>query len=173
MVSQLDIFEESNRVSENDLQNSFDKKNKEKKLTPIQWRLHDLIEYNSFVEHRKTTQKEICDKLGYEWNDDEKCHDHCVAIWNDIKDINLSRETDKVIISKNFEYWVGNEEETQEFIEKLWRDLEPRLTRYWAYLKKVERNGQGIFIDRKGKVIDENSKARRYIESYGQERIGD
>lgn len=160
MVAQLDIFETS--------------RDNEKHLTPRQWRLLDLIKINSIVNRRKTTQKEICDIISdYEWNDDPKVHDHCSAIWSDIKDINLSYQTDKVIISKNFEYWIGNEQETKEFIDRLWSDLEPRLMRYWAYLKKVERNGQGLLLSRKLDPIDSNSKAREFIESYGQERIED
>lgn len=166
MTEQIDLFAAS---VEDDPKPA--KYNKDK-LTSRQWRLLDLIKINSVIEHRKTTQKEICESIdGYEWNDDEKCHDHCPAIWNDIKDINLSYETDKLIISDKFEYWIGNKEETNDFIDKLWNDLEPRLKRYWAYLKKVERDGQGILIDRKGKLIEEDSQARRFIESYGSQRI--
>ena len=146
----------------------------QKKLTTRQWRLLDLIKINSIVERRKTTQKEICEKISdYEWNDNPKTHDHCVMIWNDIKDINLSYETDKLIISDNFEYWLGNEQETKTFIDKLWKDLEPRLVRYWAYLKKVARDGQGQLLSRRLDPIDENSSARAFIESYGKERISE
>ena len=174
MVEQLDLFFESAKVTESDIQKAHDKKYKQNKLTPREWRLLELIKYNSLFEHRKTTQKEICEQIdGFEWNNDEKCHDHCVAIWGDIKDINLSSETDKLIISDNFEYWIGNKQETQDFIDKLWNDLEPRLMRYWAYLKKVSRDGQGQLIDRKNKAIGENSQAREWVESYGKERISD
>jgi len=181
MVEQLDLFyaaslKEEEKTTEQDLQEKFDDKHKEKKLTPRQWRLLDLIKLNSLVGLKKTSQREICDALkeyGYEWNDSETCHDHCPAIWKDIKDINLSYETDKLIISDNFMYWIGDENETKEFVDKLWNDLEPRLVRYWAYLKKIARNGQGIFIDRKGNFIDEKSSARDYIESYGKQRISE
>lgn len=182
MVDQLDLFQASApshepKVTEKDLQCQFDKEHKVNKLTPRQWALLNLIKQNSLMGHRKTSQREICDALkehGYEWKETSGSnHDHCVAIWNDIKDINMSYQTDKLIIAKNYEYWLGSEEETQEFIDGLWNDLAPRLIRYWAYLKKVNRNGQGIFIDRKGNVIDENSQARAFIESYGKERIGD
>lgn len=179
MTEQLDLFfqsaiQEEQKVREQDLQEKHDRKYKPTLLTPRQWRLLCMIEYASLQEHRKLTQKEICDTIeSYEWNDDEKCHDHCVAIWNDIKDINLSYQTDKVIISKNFEYWIGDESETKSFIDKLWNDLEPRLMRYWAYLKKVERNGQGQLLSRKLDPIGDTSKAREWIESYGKERIGD
>ena len=179
MTEQLDLFfqsaiQEEQKLTEKDIQKAHDRKYKENLLTPRQWVLLNLIKHNSLVENRKTTQREICNTIEtYEWNDDEKCHDHCVAIWNDIKDINLSRQTDKVIISKNFEYWIGDESETKSFIDKLWNDLEPRLMRYWAYLKKVERNGQGQLLSRRLEPIDDTSKAREWIESYGKERIGD
>lgn len=163
------------KVTEKDLQQKHDKEYEQKKLTSRQWKLLNIIKINSFIDNRKTTQREIYDALkefGYEWNEkDANTHDHCVAIWNDIKDINLSYDTDKIIISKNFEYWIGNEEETQAFLDKLWSDLAPRLIRYWAYLKKAQRNGQGLLIDRKGNAIDENSQARAFIESYGKEKI--
>lgn len=180
MVEQMDLFIasiENEKPSEKDLQQMFAKKDKQQRLTPRQWRLLDLIKNNSINEHRKTTQKEICDKLGewgYKWKEKSgENHDHCSTIWNDIKDINLSYETDKLIISDNFEYWIGNEQETKEYIDSLWNELEGRLIRYWAFLKKVERNGQGQLIDRKGNPISENSKARDFIESYGKERISD
>ena len=180
MTQQLDLFEQAyqesleKRPSDSDVQELHDKKLKRKKLTPRQWLLLNFIKYNSFMEHRKTTQREIYENIdGYEWNDRDNCHDHCPAIWNDIKDINLSYETDKLIISDNFEYWVGNEQETKSFIDKLWNDLEPRLVRYWAYLKKIERDGQGQLLSRKLDAIDENSSAREFIESYGTQRIGD
>lgn len=182
MTEQLDLFETAYQESleakplESDLQEKHDKENKQKKLTSRKWALYNLIKHNSLVEHRKTTQKEICNALkdyGYEWDDDELSHDHCVTIWNDIKDINLSHEVDKIIISKNFKYWIGDKKETNAFIDRLWSDLEPRLIRYWAYLKKVSRDGQGQLLDRKLNPIDENSKARTFIESYGQERIGE
>lgn len=164
-----------NQVTENDLQAQHDKECREHHLTPRQWALLRLIKQNSFIGKRKTSQKEICDSLkdyGYEWKEkDANTNDNCSAIWNDIKEINLSYDTDKIIITKDNLYWIGSEEETQAFLDKLWNDLSPRLIRYWAYLKKAQRNGQGIFIDRKGNVIGEESQARNYIESYGKEKI--
>lgn len=145
MTEQLDIFEESakNQVEEEQEHKSG--------LTPRQWALYRLIKYNSLVEHRKTTQKEICDTIsGYEWNEDEKCHDHCTAIWKDIKDNNESYEHDKIIISKNFEYWVGSSQETKDFLKGLWNSLAPRLRRYWLYVKKVGMDGMGKLFDKNG-----------------------
>lgn len=136
-------------------------------LTPRQWDLWRLIEHNSLVEHRKTTQREIVDKIkGYVWNADEKAHDHCSAIWTDIKANNESLEHDKIIISKNFEYWIGSERETKEFIAGLWKALSPRLKRYWIYLGKTKQDGQGKILSNQGNPIDSGSEATRFHEAF-------
>lgn len=175
MIEQLDLFYatamQEEKPTEKELQEKFDKKDQVKPLTQRQKDLYNLIAYNSLVEHRKTTQREICDIIiEYEWKEtSESTHDHCSAIWTDICKINLSHEKDQVIISDNFEYWIGNKEETKAFLDKLWSDLEPRLKRYWAYLKKIRRNGQGQMYDEETNTIDLD--IRRFIESYGKARI--
>ena len=155
MVEQLSLF---------DLTSQEDEKEEEKRLpqeshlTPRAWATYNLIKYNSLVEHRKTTQKEIYEKVsGYEWNSDEKCHDHCPAIWKDIKDNNESLEHDKIIISKNFKYWIGSEEETQRFLRDLWKALAPRLHRYWAYTQKTKMDGLGKLIDKNGNPLNDKA----------------
>lgn len=174
MFEQMDIFAAS--ITESDLQEKHDKEYKQELLTPRQWALWRLIEYNSLTLHRKTSQKEICDKLseyGYVYNEDIKVHDHCSMVWEDIKSLNLSYQNDKVIITKDYEYWIGNEQETKDFLDKLWKDLAPRLVRYWAYNQKVSRNGQGQLFSTRLDSLEENSKARRFIESYNEFKIGD
>lgn len=173
MVEQLDMF----ATSSNDFEEEQKEKDEERhsELTPRQWALWRLIKHNSMVELRKTTQREIYETLkdyGYEWNDSETTHDHCSQIWNDIATNNLSYEHQKIIISKNFEYWIGNEEETQEFINDLWQQLAPRLYRYWHFKSKSKMHGQGRFFDKNLKPIDENG-AREFIESYNPFRVGE
>ena len=155
MFEQMDLFESAyqesleEKVTEKDLQEMHDKKYKVKKMTPTHWELYRLIKHNSLVEHRKTTQKEICEKIPFfVWDNDEKCHYHCVAIWKYIKDNNESLEHDKIIISKNFYYWIGSEEETQRFLRDLWKALAPRLHRYWAFVNKTKMDGQGKLLDK-------------------------
>lgn len=131
----------------------------ESHLIPRAWDTYRLIRYNSLVLHRKTTQREIFEKVeGYEWNDDEKCHDHCPAIWKDVKDNNESLEHDKIIISKNFQYWIGSERETERFLRDLWRALAPRLHRYWAYTSKTKMDGMGKLFDKNGNPLNEKTR---------------
>lgn len=170
MVEQIDLFLSSNSDYEEERKEQEIVRRSE--LTPRQWAVYRLIYTNSMVLHRKTTQREIYESInGYEWNDSETCHDHCPAIWTDITKNNLSFSHDKVIISKNFEYWLGNEEETQEFLNDLWQQLAPRLMRYWFYKNKVSRNGQGKLLSNELNPIDSDSKAREFIESYNPFKI--
>lgn len=173
MFEQLDLFLESAReeesttkITEEDLQKRFEKKLKVRPLQPHEWELYRLIKYNSEVEHRKTTKREICDKIDFfKWNDDPKAHDNCSAIWTAIKNNNESFEHEKIIITHENQYWIGCEEETKIFIEKLWSDLMPRLVRYWKYLKKSKEDGQGRLLDKYNNVIDEES-VRSFVEGY-------
>ena len=159
-MQQLDLFELMNELDEE----------KETKLTPRQWALYRLIEHNSLEEHRKTTQREIYEKLkgyGYEWNESNNTSDHCSTIWTDITENNLSFEHEKIIITEKYVYWIGSKEETKRFLQKLWKDLSPRLKRYWDYVKKVGYDGQGRLYDKYLNPIDQNDeKARRFRESF-------
>lgn len=124
---------------------------KKSELTPRQWALYRLIYHNSKVEHRKTTQREIYEKLidyGYEWTESNNTSDHCSSIWTDVAKNNLSLEHDAIIITKNYKYWIGSIEETKSFLRKLWKDLSPRMRRYWFYVQKVGLDGQGKLFDK-------------------------
>jgi len=172
MYEQLDLFETSKEEPIQEENSGSAKLPQESSLTPRQWDLYRLVKFNSLVLHRKTTQREIYEKVrGYEWNDDEKAHDHCVAIWKDVKDNNMSFEHDHIIITKNFEYWIGSEEENEKFIRGLWDDLSPRLTRYWTYLKKINKHAQGKLIDKNMNVIDEESKAKRFFDCFNDYNV--
>ena len=150
MVEQLSLFDTTTQEEKVE-----ERLPQESSLTPRQWELYRLIKHNSLVEHRKTTQREIYEKVrGYEWNEDDKIHDHCSAIWKDIKDNNESLEHDKIIISDRFVYWIGSEEETQRFLRDLWKALAPRLHRYWAFVNKTKMDGQGKLLDKNGNELN-------------------
>jgi len=140
------------------------------RLTPRQWALYRLIKENT-EQGRKTTQKEICEKIeGYEWHTKESgSHDHCPQIWEDIngeKGINWAAEVQKTIIPKDFEYWIGTKEEVNDYLDFLWRSLAPRLRRYWAIVNKARQDGQGQLFSCQGRIIDDESQARGYIEAF-------
>lgn len=168
MNEQLDLFDLTLGQQEEQKEERLPQ---ESKLTPRQWNTYNLIKFNSLVLHRKTTQREIYEKVsGYEWDSDEKTHDHCPAIWTDIKDNNESLEHDKIIIFKNFEYWIGSERETQRFLRDLWKALAPRLHRYWAFVNKTKMDGIGKLLDKNGNPL--NEKATLFHECFNEYDIG-
>lgn len=134
MVEQMDLFASS--YSE---ETETPKQEEKKGLTFRQKNLYKLIEHNSLVENRKTSQREIVENIaGYSWNDDPHIHDHCSAIWNDINAIKNSEDTNvKVILSKDFLYWIGSDNELSEFADDYFdTDIAPRLYRYWNMKNK-------------------------------------
>lgn len=135
-------------------------------LTPRQWALYRLIKANT-LRGRKTTQMEICNAISeYEWVDNDKVHDHCPTIWGDINALNFHPNIQKIIISDNFKYWIGTRKEVEAYCDKLWQSISPRLSRYWNIVKKMKLDGQGQIFSARGDLIDEDSKARSYIESF-------
>ena len=78
----------------------------------------------------------------------------------------MSDERDKIIITDKYVYWIGSEEETTEYLNRCWDALVPSLDRYWKMIKKAKRNGQYKIFSTRGDIIDDNSKARRYVESF-------
>lgn len=140
------------------------------RLTPRQWALYRLIKENTEAG-RKTTQREIYEKVeGYSWNEKSAAnHDHCPMIWNDImgeEGLNFSPEIQKTIVYKNYEAWVGNKEEVQEFIDQCWRLISPKLKRYWNLVNRIKNDGQGQIFSCQGDLIKEDSEARGYIEAF-------
>ena len=57
-------------------------------------------------------------------------------------------EHDTIIITENYVYWIGSKKETESFLRKLWKDLSPRLNRYWFYVRKIGMDGQGNLYDK-------------------------
>ena len=139
-------------------------------LTPRQWALYRLIKENT-LKGKKTTQREICDKIeGYTWVEkDGSNHDHCSQIWQDIygeNGINFHPHIQKIIDGTNFEYFLCDEEEANRFADSLWKQLSPRLRRYWATVAKIKKDGQYQLFDCEGKEITDDSTARGYVESF-------
>ena len=139
------------------------------KLTPRQWALYRLIRENTEAG-RKTTQEEICEKVeGYTYLPKEAGHDRCPAIWVDIEGedgLNFSPSIQKIVIQRNFEYWIGNEDEVEDYLAYKWNMIMPRLMRYWALRSKVRNDGQCQLFDCDGKLIVDGSKARGYVEAF-------
>lgn len=136
--------------------------NKEKKLTPRQWSLYNLLRANPDQLYSK---KEICDIIPTFTYKQEKW-DKCVDIWNDMNEINKSLEVDGIIVMKNQLFKFGTKEEVKEFRNSKIKKLKKLVSQIEMFDIKTNRDNQGKLISNQNKPIDEESKAKRFYETY-------
>lgn len=136
--------------------------NKEKKLTSRQWSLYNLLRANPDQFYSK---KEICDIIPTFTYKQEKW-DKCVDIWNDMNEINKSLEVDGIIVMKNQLFKFGTKEEVKEFRNSKIRKLKKLVSQIEMFDIKTNRDNQGKLISNQNKPIDEESKAKRFYETY-------
>ena len=108
-----------------------------KNLTTRQHRLVDYLEEH-FEKGRFFTIEEICASgLGYELNTNPKTHDKCVALGNDIRQINWTIGSRYSIIVKDTKGGCKLCESETEFDE--WRNGElAKLDKKWKYLNNLK-----------------------------------
>lgn len=144
-------------------------------LETRQWRLKDWLE-NHFVSGRFFSVEEIVenvrDSLGrklYELNTDPYNHDKCIALSNDVREINWSITEGYKIIIKDNKGGVKLCESEKEF--NAWRDSEiAKLKPKWEYLNnlvyKASRDGTVPIYNQK---LNEN-KDNKVVEVYAKEK---
>lgn len=145
---------------------------KPEKLTPRQWATYNLIKDASSrgekvsIEEIVANYHESAHKGGYSLSTGVGSHDICGGVWQDVTKINASTEVEKIIIIDNFTYRLATEEEAQEYYAEM-RDKALRaLVRANAIKRKIKADGQGKLISYQGVAIDEDSKARPFVESF-------
>ena len=134
--------------------------------TSRQWRLYDFIKQNSLNNEWTTQDQIIASVYGYVENTSDKAHDKCVGIWQDIQALNDSVVIQKIILIKDNTYKLATESEANEFIEHKKRQALIRLQRVWNLTYKVNADGQGRLLTADNEVIDKNSMAREFIETF-------
>ena len=131
--------------------------NKQVGLNERQKAFYEFIYNESFINHKKVTQKEICEKFpnDYHYIERQNATDRCAKIWVDVNAINQSAEIDNIIICKKYNYWIGSKEETESYKRSYWfKDVAPRLKRYWNIVKKIKKDGQGHLVENDASDID-------------------
>lgn len=140
------------------------------KLTTRQWKTYNAIK--EATEKGKTISRRelyLLQPDQYEWHDNPRTHDQCVAIRYDVNAINDSEEIEKIVVydeKGNFKL-AENAEEAYDFLYRVYCKVAVEKFRKMRRIRqKIRANGQGKLISTKGNVIDENSKARSYVEAY-------
>lgn len=136
-------------------------------LNPRQWGLYHLIK-GATMRGETLTIKNICEIMPdeYQYSPSEKNYSNCPTIYKDIDVINASFEVEKIIIKNNNNIKIATEEEAIAEATKIQIRALKLLRKYWEIYGKISADGQGKLISCQNKVIDEDSKARPFIEAF-------
>lgn len=141
-----------------------------------QWKLYNFLKISAQKNPDKwVTHEEICAALPDDFKMNhvavkKKC---CSMIQQQVIEINSSSEIEKIIMYKNQSYKLAaSSEEAIDFIKKklLYKGCRI-LKRYWQLYDKIINDGQGKLLSTRGDVIDEESKARPYVEAFIKKAI--
>lgn len=140
-------------------------------MNTTEWRLYNFLKDQAEIDpNRYITQEEICEALPdlFKMNHLAMKKHCCSTIQIHVIKINQSSEIEKIILYKNQTYKLAaNREEADEFLKKkLYNKALRLLYRYSILNDKVNSDGQGKIISNKDHVIDAESKARNYVETY-------
>lgn len=130
-----------------------------KPLTPRQHRLKDYLKDN-FVSGKYFTIEEICEAgLGFELNTNPKAHDKCIALSNDIKQLNwlagIHRYIPIVKDSRGACKLAENEQELKDYVASEKRKVE-KVNQYANHLQSlVDLEGTTPFINQVDRVLEE------------------
>lgn len=146
-------------------------------MNTTNWKLYRFLKQKAIEDSNHwITHEEICEALPEEFKmNHQACNKKCCStIQQHIIEINECDEIEKIIIYKNQSYKLAsNKEEAEEFIKRKLLTKGCRiLKRYWQLLDKISSNGQGKLLSNRGNPIDENSKARKYVESFIESSLG-
>lgn len=126
-----------------------------KNLTSRQHRLVDYLKEN-FVSGKYFSIEEICESgLGYELNKNPYTHDKCVALGNDIRQINWAIGSRYSIIVKDKKGGCKLCESKEEFDEWKQSELAP-LEKKWKYLNNLEYKAS---FDNQVVIVNLNNKS--------------
>lgn len=132
------------------------------KLTPRQWKLYEFLKTD--MSHWFTPE-EICKQIvDYHYN--EYAWDKCPTIREDKKAINNSTQIEKIIVMKNRCFKIATYEEYLEERNAHIRRLKNQVQEIKDMDFKYERDRQGKLLSCQDKVIDEDSKARPFVETF-------
>lgn len=136
-------------------------------LNSRQWDLYKLIENSSF-EGKRLSVQDICAKLPehYQSRVSEHNFSNCPLIYKDIDELNASDEVGYIIIKKNNQFFVGDEDEAYAYLRKVYYRMRDAIDKYKAIDKKFNEHDQGRILSRKLDPIDEKSSAKKFNESY-------
>ena len=127
------------------------------------WQLYKLIKDNPDI-----TIAEIARSMPeyYYIKESEHNFTNCPNIYKDIDYLMNSARIEKIIIKDNGHCRLGTEDECIEYANKLYIEAKRLMAKYGAISRRISKDGQGKLLSNSGRVIDEHSLARPFVETY-------
>lgn len=140
-------------------------------LVAYHYQLYSMI-LDATNEGKKITVAEICERMPqfYRLNAKECNYSNCPNLYKDIDYINRAKFR-KIICKDNGGFFIANEKEALIYEKKLMKEALKSFSEYWTIHNKIKDNGQGVIIDANGKVIEEQSHAKHFIESFVDQAV--
>lgn len=131
-------------------------------LTSRQWDLYNLLKSQP---NKWFTQEEICKSVdGYTLQN--RKNDRCPTIREDKIVINESLEVDKIIVMDRYCFKIGTREEYLRERAKHVSRLKAQKAQIENMDFKYKHNMQGKLLSNRGEIIDEQSRARKFFETF-------
>lgn len=143
---------------------------KELKLTPREWKLYSLLKNEP---NKWWSKEEILNSITeYNSSRNETSHDICASL--NLARLHLNAACSLGLVShytliKDNAFKLANEDEMHAELKKMEKQMWRLYIRYLGAKGVLKENGQGKLIDCKGKVIDEDSLAKRFFEPFNFE----
>lgn len=106
----------------------------------------------------------------YYLNEKECNYSNCPNLYKDIDYLNRAKFR-KIICKDNGGFFLATEKEAVIYEKKLLNEALKSFSEYWTVHNKVNANGQGLILDANGKLIEESSHAKRFVETFVEQAV--
>lgn len=140
---------------------------KTKKMITRQWRFYDYLTKCAIENPKRWVGKEeIASALNGEYKLSKGTHDICSTMNGDRLFINNSLEVDKIILVKDNKFKIATMEESLDLEEEYFQRALMFFDRRQQLVHKRNRDNQGKLVSNQDKVIDDNSQAQLFHETF-------
>lgn len=155
----------SKRLTKKQIEKIWEEKEEQYFMLGYHWDLYRLI-----AAHPGITVKEICQAMPeyYKVNESDHNFSNCPELYKDIDYIMSSARVEKIIIKDNGAFRLGTEDECIEYCNKLFIKGKRIMAKYGAIKRRISRDGQGKVVGTELDLIDDESKAQAFIETFVQ-----
>ncbi len=136
-------------------------------LTTEQWEIYDFVKCATTMGLTLTV-KDFCNRFPEKFKLIERDgnYSNCPDLYKEIDNINSSYEIEKIIIKNHNRFKLATKEEAQKAHQRLKDKAIRLLVKASIMSSKIKADGQGKTVSCQDRAIDEESRAREFVESF-------